>query len=68
MGLLYIFYIIYNNFDVSQVQVVMFPCCIRAEANEIEEHRVYKTSLADGSTQTYEIKACFAQKLRKLPW
>jgi len=37
------------------VPVVMFPCRVRAEAKETDEHRVYNTSLADGSTQTDEI-------------
>jgi len=44
------------------VPVVIFPCRVRAEAKETDEHRVYNTSLADGSTQTDEIKARFVQK------
>jgi len=55
--------ILYNTFDVSHLPVVMFPCRIRAEAKETDELKVYNTSLADGSTQTDEIIARFAQKI-----
>jgi hypothetical protein len=40
----------------------MFQCRVRAEAKETDEHKVYNTSLADGSTQTNEIKARFVKK------